>query len=59
MKATFTWTVTVDVPDDFSFCCINEKEERQFAQARHDAYLQLQETDGRIETVEDDEEIVE
>lgn len=41
--ATFTWCVTVKVPDDF-----DEFNAEAFKKARHEAYLNVQENDGDI-----------
>ncbi len=41
--ATFAWSWTVSVPDDF-----NEEDNTHFSNARHSAFLNVQERDGEI-----------
>ena len=48
--ATFTWTVTVEVRDDF-----DKDDPQHFKRALHDAWLEVHETYGQLtdENVED------
>lgn len=56
--ATFTWSATVEVVGNF-----DDTNEEQVANARHDAYMQIQESDGELtnegedDTGEDDGEV--
>lgn len=47
--ATFTWSWTVSVPDDF-----DEYNAEQFRQARHAAYLNVQENEGDLTDLQDE-----
>ena len=52
MRVHFTWTASAEV-DAEDHLHINEDELKC---ARHDAYLQIQESDGELDTVDDVEE---
>lgn len=46
---TFTWSVTVSVPDDFK-----EANPKQYLDALHDAWLQVQEGNGELTDLQDE-----
>lgn len=54
--ATFTWSYTVEVPDDFTGDFDYFKQDKnyeQFTKARHDAFLNVSEDDGDCSDVID------
>jgi len=50
--ATFQWTVTVEVPNDLDL-----NNEKHMSEARHDAYLQVQENNSDLIEIDDEEDI--
>ncbi len=47
--ATFTWSITIEVPDDFDDKYENDK----FREARNSAYLNIQKGDGELTDLQD------
>lgn len=45
---TFTWAITVEVPEDFS-----ELDIYHVQKARHEAYSNVQESDGKLTDVQE------
>ena len=50
--ATFAWTVRIEVRDDF-----DPTNDQHVAEARHEAYQDVQESNGDLEDNDDDEEV--